>query len=206
MEKMINMSFVALRALVFDLRSQYMEGMAQWKALVFRRNTLRHDELRSIQRKLIILVPLYRAIAAMRQQVYSLESPGVTAYQKRYDELVSKIRSDIACGRPLSVNFGGAVAQLQLLVPMEGVTMWDWPFATIAEIAESVREDFQVVQQQKVSLSREAEKARQAFLASLTAEQRELLNVALGNALNTGVHAISFVARDVLFTEPQEVR
>lgn len=165
-----------------------------------RRDYARQERVQQIQARLGYLVPLYRAMNGAAQQGGAETSRGARLYVQKFDALGGLIRAALSNDKTIRRDkfFGDVVETLQVPVPTAGVPAEKWPTATIGQLLVQGAQEVEDERQMKLNLSRKATEARTAFLASLTAEQRTLLTVALDAAKVRGMHSITLDHRDLV--------
>lgn len=165
-----------------------------------RKDYARQERVQQVQARLGYLVPLYRALHGAAQQSGAETSRGARLYLQKFDALGSIIRRALSHDHHVRREkfFGDVVETLQVPVPTAGVPAEKWPTATIGQLLEQGAQAVEADRLLKLSESRNAAAARNAFLASLTAEQRTLLTVALVAAKVRGVHSITLDHRDLV--------
>lgn len=200
----------ALRSQVNQLRDEYCEALFYRKYGLHRSSSAAHTTLVCAQRKLGFLVPLLRALNATAQQTVTGGDAGRRLYHKKYDALCYRIRDVLTYGYLVQggqhgyrvqggqhdMHFGGIEA-LEVMVPEVGVAPAEWEVVRIDALIQRCIDGLAAERREALKRQMAAEDARKAFLASLTADQRTLLTVALDAAKAKGTRAVSFDQRDL---------
>lgn len=193
---------VIMKSVLANLRTFVLTLQARNRADALASSTNPRDQVQAIldrieraKVRLPYLVPLYRDMHAAVQQAGTGCTTGATRYAKRFEALRKLIRDKEPWYGPR--YFGDEIESLQVLVPVEGVPVDAWAAASIAEVIADVKRQVAADIEVQRMLGRAAEQARVAFLASLSFEQRALLQSALAAAKARGVHAVTFNDRDL---------
>lgn len=196
MTETMRISITTLRQFVVALRASYKADIHGRTVRDISRDVTRQQRVENSQARLGYLVPLYNALHSAVQQAGTDATGGVKAYAKQFEKLGKLIREHGEYHH--EKYFGDDVGELPLLVPVVGVPIENWLAITINQVIGQVAQ--QVADERNLARQRamDAEKARKAFLASLNAEQRGLLQQALDAALAKGSHAISVDKRDLV--------
>jgi hypothetical protein len=196
----MHITLTTLRAFVVALRKTYANALVPQpvKGLhhVTEKRIDRETALKS-QARLSYLVPLYKAMHAVVQQAGTGTENGVKHYTKYFENFNALIRKVTPYIHDFDKFFDSDVTKLQVLVPVDGVPVEGWASVPISSLVAQMMQDVEDARLLKQNLARAAEKARKAFLKSLTAEQRGLLTHALDAAKANRSHAIQLDARDL---------
>jgi hypothetical protein len=191
----------ALRIWIDENRSKHRQALKGYRENGRYRGRDAHEALQVARARLEYLVPLYRGLLAASQQSQTVAGgeKGAKVYLRRFRALQTIMEKVVLYPNHgfEAKYFGDDLLNYPLLVPDERAAPGEWQFRKISELLADVRAELEAKRQAQLSLARNAESARKAFLHSLTQEQRVLLNAALETAKAKGTHAIYIDARDL---------
>ncbi len=198
MNEALKESLVSLRAELVRLRRIYWEARFDHDFRTRRRDFSAQTRFVNAQSRLVYLVPWYRALKAAVQPLGSGCDAGSRLYRKKYEALVYLIREmlQFQSEHTRTRYFGDGIEAMTLPVPAEG-GLNTWKVCKIGDIIQDVVQTLSAERKELLRRQTRAVDARKAFLDSLTADQRNLLSIALEAAKAKGSYAVSFDARDL---------
>lgn len=196
------------KEVLVSLRTQIKQLRAEYNAALFRhrRSGVRYSEdcglfIRA-QSRLSYLVPLYRNLIALSQQVgvNARRSRGALRYQRKFEVLLQDLERALKYDYQNSREryFGGVMPQVQLLVPNLENSPASWETCTVGQLIEQVIAKMSAERQEDLRNQAASRQAKQAFLVSLNDAQRVLLKAALtADARLRGAPVLVIDSRDI---------